>query len=91
MEAVREVQKPVYYSAFTFPSLYKSIISFARTGRLAANSAAYEPAFSAMGRTTIGRKYGITSDTTSGKLYVSLEFMKTVNVSLGRLNNQFQR
>lgn len=91
VEAVREVQKPVHYPAFTFPGLHRSIISFAKTGRLAADSPAYEQAFSALRRTAVGRKYGITGDATSGKLYVSTEFTKTVNVPSGRPYDQFQR
>jgi hypothetical protein len=91
VEAVREVQKPVHYPAFTFPGLHRDIISFAKTGRLAADSAAYEQAFSALSRTAVGRKYGITSDATSGKLYVSTEFTKTVNVPSGRPYDHFQR
>jgi hypothetical protein len=91
VEAVREVQKPVHHPALKFPGLHKDIISFAKTGRLAADSAGYEPAFSAMMRTAVGRKYGIASDGTSGKLYVSTEFTRTVNISLGRPSDQFQR
>jgi hypothetical protein len=91
VEAVREVQKPVHYPALTFPGLHRNIISFAKTGRLAADSAAYEQAFSALRRTAVGRKYGITDDATSGKLYVSTEFTKTVNVASGRPYDQFQR
>ena len=91
VEAIREVQKPVHYPAFTFPGLHRNIISFAKTGRLAADSAAYEQAFSALRRTAVGRKYGITDDATSGKLYVSTEFTKTVNVPSGRPYDQFQR
>jgi hypothetical protein len=91
VEAVREVQKPVHYPAFTFPGLHRSIISFAKTGRLAADSDAYEQAFSALRRTAVGRKYGITGSATSGKLYVSTEFTKTVNVPSGRPYDQFQR
>jgi hypothetical protein len=91
VEAVREVQKPIHYPAFTFPGLHSCIISFAKTGRLAADSAAYEQAFSALRRTAVGRKYGITGGATSGKLYVSTEFTKTVNVPSGRPYDQFQR
>jgi hypothetical protein len=91
VEAVREVQKPVHYPAFTFPGLHRSIISFAKTGRFTADSAAYEQAFSALRRTAVGKKYGITGDATSGKLYVSTEFTKTVNVPSGRPYDQFQR
>ena len=91
MQTVREAQKPVHYAAFQFPGLHRSIISFASTGRLAIDSTAYEPAFLALRRTTIGKKYGVTSDSTSGKLYVSSEFMKTVNTSSSRTLDQFQR
>lgn len=91
MQAVREAQKPVHYPAFTFPGLHRSIINFARTGRLAIDSAAYEPAFSSLRHTAVGRKYDATSNSTSGKLYVSAEFIKTVNIPSGRRHDQFQR
>lgn len=85
------MQKPVHHPALKFPGLHRDIISFVKTGRLAADSAGYEPAFFAMMRTAVGRKYGVIGDSSSGKLYVSTEFTRTVNVSLGRPGDQFQR
>jgi hypothetical protein len=80
----------VHYPPFTFPGLHRDNISFAKTGRLAAGSAAYMQAFSALTRTAVGRQYGITGSATSDKLYVSTEFTKTVNVPSGRPYDQFQ-
>jgi hypothetical protein len=116
VEAVREVQKQVYFDPFKFPgTLHKDIANFVKTGRLTADSSGYEHAFSGMGlnlnylvlfefkhrscansrtalrRTTLGRKHSINPDATSGKLFVSTEFTKTVNAPCGQSLDQFQR
>jgi hypothetical protein len=49
VEAVREVQKQVYFDPFKFPgTLHKDIENFAKTGRLTADSSGYEHAFAGM-------------------------------------------
>src|SRR6187402_3513187 len=90
VEAVREVQKPVHYSAIKSPGLHKDIVSFVKTGRLAADSAAYESAFSSMRQFALGRKFETDNAGTSGKLWVSTEFTKTVKVPSGRAYDHFQ-
>lgn len=89
VEAVREVQKPVHYSPLSFDELHRDIISFAKTGRLSAGSAGYEQAFVALRRTALGMKYGISSEATASKLFVSIEFTKTIVVPRGRPNDGF--
>jgi hypothetical protein len=32
VQQIREVQKPIHYSPFTYPRLHKDIASFAKTG-----------------------------------------------------------
>ena len=91
MEAIREVQKPVHYQPQCFPGLHKDIISFAKSGRLAAGSATCVEAFVALGkRTALGRKYGVNSNATSGKLHVSDQFTRTIKSPLDRPHDQFQ-
>ena len=90
VEAVREVQKPVHYSPLSFAGLHRDIISFVKTGRLAAGSGGYEQAFVVLRRTALGQKYGIGSEATASRLYVSTEFPRTVSLPFGRPNDGFQ-
>lgn len=89
VEAVREVQKPVHYSPLTFLGLHKDILRFVKTGRLVAGSVGYEQASVTLGRTALGLKYGISSQNTTSKLYVSTEFCQTVSLPKGRANDNF--
>ncbi|CZR55356.1 uncharacterized protein PAC_05243 [Phialocephala subalpina] len=91
VEAVREVQKPVHYAPYGFPGLHRDIVSFANTGRMAADSTAYMQAFASIKMFALGKKHAINLDATSTRLYVSKEFTRTVNVSTTRLYDQFQR
>ncbi|KAH8810980.1 hypothetical protein F5884DRAFT_897492 [Xylogone sp. PMI_703] len=91
VEAIREVQKPVHYSPLSFRGLHKDIVIFVNTGRLAVDSAAYEEWLVAVRRTNLGQKYGIKSDATASKLYVSTEFTRTLSLSSARLRDNFQR
>lgn len=92
VEAVRELQRPVHYTALKFSALHRDITNFAKTGKLTADSGAYELAFSALRKFTLGKKHGVTSTGTSGRLYVSSEFMRTVDVPSGqRAYDNFQR
>jgi hypothetical protein len=91
VKAVREVQMPVHYKPHGFPGLDEDIISFAKTGRLAPNSATCIEAFIALQMgTSLGRKYAIDRSVTSGKLYVSCQFTRTVEAALNRPLDQFQ-
>ncbi|KAI9782401.1 MAG: hypothetical protein M1816_001899 [Peltula sp. TS41687] len=92
VEAVREVQKPVHYSALPFRGLHEDIRKFVKTGILAATgSTGYEQVFVTLRRTGLGQKYGINSATASSRLYVSMEFTRTVKLPLNRPNDNFQR
>ena len=90
VEAIREVQKPVHYSPLSFLGLHKDIVSFAKTGRLAAGSEGYEPAFVALRRTALGLKYRISNEATESRLYVSTEFTRTVRLLRSRPTDNFQ-
>ncbi|TGO19500.1 hypothetical protein BTUL_0004g01400 [Botrytis tulipae] len=80
VETVREVQRPIHYTAWSFPGLEKDIITFVRTGRIPAGSACCEHAFVALRRTEIGRKFGINAEALNSRLFVSKEFMRSVKV-----------
>jgi hypothetical protein len=88
-EVVREVQKPVRYSPLTFPGLHKDIKNFVLTGNRVIDSTGYEQAFVALRRTSLGMKFGIHSEATTSRLYVSSQFMRTIVMS-GRPNDNFQ-
>lgn len=92
VETVREVQKPVRFSALQFGGLHGDIMTFAMTGRLAVGSTGYEHVFVALRRTALGLKYKITSEAISSNLYVTTEFTKTVNVLVpsSRPDDNFQ-
>ena len=89
VEAVREVEKPVHYSPLSFSSLHKDIVSFVKTGRLAAGDGGHEHASVALRRTGLGLKHGINSEAAVSKLFVSKEFTRTVSLPLGRPNDNF--
>ncbi|KAK5019964.1 hypothetical protein LTR16_000001 [Cryomyces antarcticus] len=89
VEAVRELQIPTYYTPLSFTGPHRDIVSFVKTGRLAAGSAGYEHAFKALGRTGLGLQYGINEEATTSKFLVSKEFRRTVNLT--RANDNFLR
>lgn len=88
VEEVRQIQKQVHFEALSFPGLHPTIRHFAQTGKLA-TSEGYEPAFMALQRTELGRKYGIRLAAVSSRLYVSTEFSRTVKLRKGRRNDNF--
>ncbi|KAF3909914.1 hypothetical protein ABW21_db0200578 [Orbilia brochopaga] len=92
IESVREVQKPIHFTPFKFPGLHKDLLTFIRSGRLLVGAGGYEPAFSALRRIcTLGEKYHIDHSATSGHLYVSSEFTKTVHAHSTKFNDNFLR
>ncbi|KAI1002778.1 hypothetical protein K3495_g5425 [Podosphaera aphanis] len=90
VQTVRQLQSPVIYTPLKFPSLHAEIRSFVKTGLILKNATAYEPAFKFIARTSIGQKYNVTLQGTSEKLYVSIEFDRTVQRA-GGSRNEFQR
>ncbi|KAF3913599.1 hypothetical protein ABW20_dc0110554 [Dactylellina cionopaga] len=92
VESVREVQKPVHYTPYKFPGLHKDLVTFVHTGRALVGPGGYEPAFLAIRRTcSLGEKYHIDYNASSGSLYFSTEFSKTVHSYSGKFNDNFQR
>ncbi len=51
----------------------------------------FEPAFSHMTRTALGRKYRVNGEIASGRLFVSKEFTRTANLPYGQLYDNLQR
>ena len=90
VEAVREVQKPSRHAPLSFSRVHKDIITFAQNGILAAGpGGGYEHVFTAMKRTGLGSKYRISGEATTSKLFVSIEFTRTVSLPRGRQNDNF--
>lgn len=89
VENVREVQQ-THYQPFGFPGIHRDVLAFAKTGRLAADSTAYIPACMALRQTTLGRKHGIAQFANTSKLYVSVEFTRTVKFPTVRTYDHFQ-
>ncbi|EGR48358.1 uncharacterized protein TRIREDRAFT_62633 [Trichoderma reesei QM6a] len=76
IEAVREVEKPVHYQALKFPGLKSSISRFLRTGVLDTSDGETIHALDYIGRTKVGRKFGIHSS--GSRLFVSPEFCRSI-------------
>ncbi|KAI9765661.1 MAG: hypothetical protein M1840_007218 [Geoglossum simile] len=90
VEEIREVQKPKYFEALSFPGLNSTILHFSKTGELIA-SQGYEQVFMALRRTGLGLKYGISATAVPSRLYVSSEFMRTVKLRKDQPNDNFLR
>jgi hypothetical protein len=86
VEEVRQVQKPTHYKALAFPGLHPAVSHFAKTGDLAGEDG-YEHVFEALARTSIGQKYNICP--TTSQLFVSAEFMRTIELKDRVLNDNF--
>ena len=86
VEEVRQVQKPTHYKALKFPGLHVAVLRFAETGDLAGGKG-YEHAFEALARTNIGQKYNVCR--TTSKLFVSIEFMRTIELGKRDPNDNF--
>ncbi len=79
VESVRQIKKPPHHAAYGFPGLHRDIETFARTGYLPADSHACQHFLASLVRTNLGRKFKISRDASASKLYVSMEFGKTIN------------
>lgn len=88
VEEVREVQKSLHYKAHAFPGIHPAISSFASTGHLCGD-VGYEHVFDAVSRTSIGERFGIKG--TESRLFVSMEFMKTIKTDKRGLIDNFLR
>ncbi|EDU49764.1 conserved hypothetical protein [Pyrenophora tritici-repentis Pt-1C-BFP] len=90
LECVREVQPPVRFEALPIDELHRDIKQFATTGRLSMASGAFEPMFCALRKSALGFKHGTTTAaSTPGRLLVSTQFTRTVDVP--ETNDNFLR
>ncbi|KAM5341666.1 hypothetical protein ACJ41O_014697 [Fusarium nematophilum] len=78
VESVRQVKKPQHYAAHSFPGLNSSLESFARTGRLPADTHYFTHVLYSLSRTGIGRKFKVSSKATDSKLFETAEFGRTI-------------
>ncbi|KAF9770212.1 hypothetical protein IL306_012268 [Fusarium sp. DS 682] len=74
-EQLREKQKPVKYTAFTFPELDPDITRFVNTGHLPKGDS-FIQVFGFLSSTKIGRKFGVQK--TSSRLFVTKQFTKSI-------------
>ncbi|KAF2396522.1 hypothetical protein EJ06DRAFT_222752 [Trichodelitschia bisporula] len=92
VQQVRQVQKPVHFKPFTFPGLHPTIRSFAATGKLR-SCTSYIPAYAILCQTELGMKHEVIlgPDFEQRRLFVSAQFMRTVELKGGQLNDNFIR
>jgi hypothetical protein len=86
VEEVRQVQKQPSFDALEFPGLHDAIRHFAETGELT-RKVGFLDAFDAVKTTRTGTKFGVRG--TSSTLFVSAEFMKTIDASAQSPNDNF--
>jgi hypothetical protein len=87
VEEVRQVQRPMQYKALGFPGLHHTISTFVRTGILSGGEG-YEHVFAAVSRTSVGQRFHVTG--TESRLFVSAEFMRTIETGKGDRIDNFQ-
>ncbi|KAI2471129.1 hypothetical protein F4781DRAFT_143131 [Annulohypoxylon bovei var. microspora] len=91
VEAVRQVKKPLPYTAHKFPGLHRDVEIFARTGRIPAGSDNFIHILRALARTALGRKYKVNHEMSSSQLFISREFERTVKLVTETANDNFMR
>ncbi|TQS35459.1 hypothetical protein Golomagni_04120, partial [Golovinomyces magnicellulatus] len=75
---IEQKQKRAHYEPLNFNGLHPHILEFIETGKVRSVSSGYELAFNFISRTFLGRKYGVSTKSISPKLFVSIEFDRTV-------------
>lgn len=80
VEAVREVQKPIFYEALRYGGLHKDIILFERSGQPEHSSDGYGPVSAAIQSTQTGQKYEAAAAMFHHQLLASKEFFRTVKL-----------
>lgn len=86
VEEVRQVQKPTHYEALKFPGLNKVVSQFATTGKLL-DTIGCEHVFEVLAHTSVGQKYNVCR--TKSRLFVSGEFMRTIELNRRAVNDNF--
>ncbi|KAK4651863.1 hypothetical protein QC762_0097080 [Podospora pseudocomata] len=91
VETVRQVKRPVMYDALTFPGISKEIDTFARTGRIPVGSLSVCHVFELLRKTALGRKHKIRAQDQTSRLFVSVEFGRTVKLHTDLAKDTFLR
>ncbi|KAF3059449.1 hypothetical protein GL218_04957 [Daldinia childiae] len=91
VETVRQVKKPMSYTALKFPGLHRDLETFARTARIPAGSDTFVHVMRALTRTALGRKHKVNHEVSSSQLFVSSEFERTVKLVFEAANDNFLR
>lgn len=86
VEEIRQVRKPVKYTALEFSTVDDDILEFVKTGR-GDRLLKFMHVFESLAETGIGMQYGIQR--TLSRLYVSDEFRRTIHLAPGQLNDNF--
>ena len=86
VEEVPEVQNVLHCKAHAFPRIHPAISVFVSTGRLY-RDVGYEHVFDAVSRISIGERFGVKG--TESRLFVSVEFMRTIKTDKGGLIDNF--
>ena len=91
VETVREVKRPAHAAPLKQPPLHRDVSSFAKTGRLAVGSQAYQQAFVALRQTALGRRLDISDGATRSRLFVTHDFNNVVVVQWGKPLDEYAR
>jgi hypothetical protein len=92
VEDVREVQVPIHFTPLKPSILHQDIEEFATTGRLPADSDAFEPMFCTLQKTALGISQGsLTAANKVSRLFVSTQFSRTVRLPANEPNDNFLR
>jgi hypothetical protein len=89
-ESIRERQNPVHFHPQSFSGLDDDIRAFVKSGELRTGSMACQQVFLHLRHTSIGQKYMLNLPANS-RLFVSLEFRKTVYTPSGKYDDNFLR
>jgi len=89
-QTIRERQKPQRFYPQSFSGLDDDIREFVNSGELRTGNMTCQQAFQYMNTTNIGKKYKLNLPMNS-KLFVSLEFRKTVYTPSGNYHDNFLR
>ncbi|KAF7562130.1 hypothetical protein G7046_g2016 [Stylonectria norvegica] len=91
VESVKQVKKPHHYPAHSFPGLNANLESFARSGRIPADSHYFVHVFHSLSKTALGRKFKVSPKVTESKLFVTGEFERTAKLSVDLTMDNFIR
>ncbi|KAF2802677.1 uncharacterized protein BDZ99DRAFT_454339 [Mytilinidion resinicola] len=82
VESVRDIQKPVHFTALKIPKLHRDLEEFVKSGRITDGSNAYQPMFSTLQKTAAGLRHGeFSAPSRAPGLFVSTQFSRTVKVT----------